>query len=317
MKDIAEKLNISTATVSRVLGKVDDPFISEATKKKVREAALYMGYKKNIVAQALTNGKTNLIEIQVPFGYAGLNAQFLSLANKTGYQLTFRDIEAMYIYNSHFSINTFMSDGIISIITGSLLDELVSPNSPCVSIGDKCSLNFDHIIFNLYDGTKSAVEYLIKNGCKRIAYIADELTDIESEARCKAYKDVLNGAGMEPCFIMSKDYDDKTVFDFLLEYLKNGLDFDGAFCHSNNRAQALHRALLLNGYKIPDDVSVIGVSETNAVDFITPSITTIDIDYGQVALTAWDFLMKRINEPDMPLQEASCGYKLNLRESTR
>ena len=60
--------------MSRVLGNVEDPYISQATKDKVKEAAYSMGYKKNVIAKALASGKTNIIEIQIPVYYTEINS---------------------------------------------------------------------------------------------------------------------------------------------------------------------------------------------------------------------------------------------------
>ena len=317
MKDIALKLGISTATVSRVLREVEDPYISEATKKKVRETALHMGYRKNIIAQALTGGKTNLIEVQIPFYYITLNTELLKCAAEGDYQLVFRDMEAMYIYQNKFVANNFISDGIISMAHGELLEQTTAPNTPCVSIGHCCSRKFDHVFYDFYGGTKKAVEHLLKT-CKRPAYLCDSLTDIETESRCRAYADAMREAGQEPYFLTPPCYEKFTTYRFLKEKFEKGLDFDGVFCHSGDRALAVYRFAYEKGLKIPEDLSVIGVGEINdEQSMMCPSISCIAADMCSVAKTAWEFLHARIEHPDMSLQEKNINFDLIFRESTK
>ncbi len=87
--DLADKLNISIATVSRALK--DDPVVNKKTKKKIFELAEKMGYRSNHFARNLRNQRTETIGVIVP----RLNSYFMStviagiesIANSEGYNL--------------------------------------------------------------------------------------------------------------------------------------------------------------------------------------------------------------------------------------
>src|SRR3954447_4490804 len=87
--DIAEKLNISSATVSRALK--DDPVVNKKTRKRIFEAADEMGYRLNHFARNLRSQRTNIIGVIVP----RLNSYFMSsvisgieqVANSEGYNI--------------------------------------------------------------------------------------------------------------------------------------------------------------------------------------------------------------------------------------
>src|ERR1051325_7871274 len=87
--DIADKLNISIATVSRALK--DDPVVNKKTKKKIFDLAEELGYRSNHFARNLRSQKTNTIGVIVP----RLNSYFMStviagienIVNKEGYNL--------------------------------------------------------------------------------------------------------------------------------------------------------------------------------------------------------------------------------------
>src|SRR6476469_6427542 len=87
--DIAEKLNISSATVSRALK--DDPIVNKKTRKRIFDAAEQMGYRLNHFARNLRNQRTNTIGVILP----RLNSYFMAsaisgieqVANSEGYNV--------------------------------------------------------------------------------------------------------------------------------------------------------------------------------------------------------------------------------------
>src|SRR5665647_946623 len=66
MQDIADKLSISTATVSRVLNKKASALVSDATKQEVLKTAEEMGYRANRAARALVTGRYNNVALLLP-----------------------------------------------------------------------------------------------------------------------------------------------------------------------------------------------------------------------------------------------------------
>src|ERR1700759_1629829 len=87
--DLARKLNISIATVSRALK--DDPVVSKKTKKKIADLAQEMGYRSNNFARNLRTSRTNTIGVIIP----RINSAFMSsviagienVATSEGYNL--------------------------------------------------------------------------------------------------------------------------------------------------------------------------------------------------------------------------------------
>ena len=317
MKDIAQKLGISVSTVSRVLNDVETNFISEDTKKKVRFAAYTMGYRKNMIAQALTGGKTNIIDLQIPATYSNIIENFQNLSLKTPYQLLFRDVELLYLSDRQI-INT-VADGIISIAEYFVIEEFMKTlgHKNCVSLGHHCSRKYDHVYLDFYKGMREAMEYLIKTGCRKIAYLTDDCMDFSRENKWKAYNDVLNERGLPPVYINTKTYDFEDVYRYVKEFFEKGNEADAIFCHASIRTAPTIMALRELGLKIPDDISLVTTDYKPDMRIAGYEFSSLDSDGYAYCRTAWDFLMNRIENPDLPIQSATFEFEFHPRESTK
>ncbi|MBQ0104901.1 MAG: LacI family DNA-binding transcriptional regulator [Armatimonadetes bacterium] len=316
MKDIAQKLGISVSTVSRVMNDETCGLISDDMIKKVRFTAFTMGYKKNLVAGALKNGKTYIIDMQMSLHYDSLCDHFMDISLNTPYQLLFRDVEARYVRDKQI-FNT-VSDGIISNSEGFLCEELMKGvgHNKCVSMGHHCSRKFDHIYTEYYGAMRDAMEYLIKTGCRKIAYLTDDYMDFSRETKCKAYTDVLNEAGLPPLYINTKTYDFEDIYRYVKEFFVNGNEADAIFCHASVRTDPTVMALKELGIKIPEDISIVTTDYKPNMRVLGCEFSSLDFDEYAYCKTAWDFLMNRIENPDLPIQSATVDYKFYPRQST-
>ena len=317
MKDIAEKLGISVSTVSRVLNDVETNFISEETRKQVRFAAYTMGYRKNMIAQALTGGKTNIIDMHISANYMDIINHFQNLALQTPYQLFFRDVEAWYLADK--DVSNMVSDGIISNSEGFLCEELMKfvGHKNCVSLGHHCSKKYDHVYLDFYRAMRDAMEHFIKTGCKKIVYLTDDCMDFSRETKWKGYIDVLNENGLKPIYINTKTFDFEDIYKYVKEFFEDGNEADAIFCHSSIRTFPVVIALRELGLKIPDDVSLVTTDYTPGMRICGCEISSLDFDEYNYCKTAWDFLMNRIENPDLPIQSATFEFEFHPRESTK
>jgi DNA-binding LacI/PurR family transcriptional regulator len=76
------------------------------------------------------------------------------------------------------------------------------------------------------------------------------------------------------------------------------------------------RTILRRGLRIPDDIAVVGFDDIEDGRFSTPTLTTISPDKGQIARTAIDFLIRRLNGDKAPPAELSADFRLVVRESS-
>ena len=203
--DVAREADVSMATVSRVVN--GNPNVKPATRKKVLEVIERLDYRPNAVARGLASKKTTTVGVIIP---DVSNMFFASLARGID------DIATMYKYNIILAnsdgdnlkevhvLNNLLAkqvDGIIFMghhITDEIRGEFSRSKTPVVLAGSidpdnqVGSVNIDY-----QAATKEAVQILVKNGHKDIAFVSGALIDpINGHARLGGYKQALEEAGI-------------------------------------------------------------------------------------------------------------------------
>jgi len=286
--DIAKKLSLTPATVSRALSNKND--ISEKTKKRVMATAKRLDYHPNKIASSLRSGITQVIGILIPSAehsfFGSVINGITSMANENGYDVL--------IYQSNESqefeakgLQTFLSarvDGILVSIARDTIDyshflDIKKRNIPIVFFDrDNEKLGISSVVIDDYRGAYLATEHLIKQGYKRIAHISAPLHIGPFKERWRGYKDAL------------KDYNIK--FDPALLYKGNltidsgreGIDYflklkkppDAVFAAEDYTALGAIKELKDHNIKIPDEFGVIGFCNALFCEHITPGLSTID-----------------------------------------
>src|SRR5437762_5852947 len=179
--DIADKLNISIATVSRALK--DDPVVNKKTKKKIFELAEELGYRSNHFARNLRIQRTDTIGVIVP----RLNSYFMStviagiesIANNEGYNLIISqssESAKKEMANTKTMFNNRVDGLLVSLSYDtddlSHFDKFSRKNIPIIFF-DRCEdhKNFTHVLIDNKKAAYEATSHLIEQGCKRIIHI--------------------------------------------------------------------------------------------------------------------------------------------------
>ena len=205
--DLASKLNISPATVSR--GLKDHPAIKKTTKKKIFDLAKEMGYRSNNFASNLRMQRTNTIGVIVP----RLNSNFMSMsiagienvANKEGYNLIISQSMESFkkeIANAETMFNNRVDGLIVSLAYDTEnIDHFEPYFKKQVPI-----IFFDRVVEHknctniLIDNRKAgyeATKHLIEQGCKRIVHITALPKRNVYVDRLKGYKEALADNNIE------------------------------------------------------------------------------------------------------------------------
>lgn len=287
--DIAERLKISAATVSRALN--NSPKISEATRKLVFETAEKMNYKQNRLALALKSGRSNNVGVIVPH----INRTFFSNVIRGieeelqdhGYHViicqSYND-ETREIENLNTLLNAQVDGILMSISNGSsnfdgIIKRILNKDVPLIFFDRKKDIQgVSSVTINDFDGGYQATQHLINEGCKKIAHLAgDRRLDIFTD-RCNGYKQALkdNGFEINENYIIetkSKIEEGKAAIKKLLK-LKNPPD--AIFSSSDWVALGAIQELRARGIKMPDDFCIVGFSNEPFTKFMELSITSID-----------------------------------------
>jgi len=308
--DIAAKLNLSAATVSRSLN--DMPGVNAKTKKKIMETARAMGYSSNAFASNLRTKRSNTIGVIVP----RLNSTFMSdviagmekIANEANYNLIIsQSLETMKkeISNTKTMYNNRVDGLLISLAydTDNIdhLGNFIARNIPVIF--------FDRIYEhqtcpNIHiDNFKAAYEvtrHLIDQGCTRIAHIgATGLRNVYAE-RYNGYKKALEDSGLpvNDDLLIINDLSAKAGQEAGEQILKMKHLPDAVFAANDVCAINCLLELKKAGIKVPEQVAFAGFNNDPAACIIEPNLTTINYKGYEMGEVAAKILIGHLTQND-------------------
>jgi LacI family transcriptional regulator len=329
MMDIAKRLEISAATVSRVLSGKGTGYISTGTRERVLEAARAMGYRPNRVAQGLVSGKTKVFALwlrncDAPF-YATMPRVLAELGMHAGYEMIlsgYRDKggETLPPDAEQFDLNAWPVDGIIAADCPKRVEQYRQLNpvggAPIVMVCTDENPDVDSIAFDLEVGVEAAMQHLLEIGCKRIVHLTGWCSvSCVQRARQRVYERAMDGAGLPRRVAVAADETRATAREHVKK-LWNEARFDGLFCINDDVAIGAHRGLMELGVQVGKDVAIVGCDDIETASYLTPSLTTIRQPVEPMCRRAWEMLEQRWADPKAPLQQERIMPTLIVREST-
>ncbi|MEM9143635.1 MAG: LacI family DNA-binding transcriptional regulator [Bacteroidota bacterium] len=328
--DLAKKLNVSPATVSRSLN--DHPSISHKTKERILEAARSLGYRTNKFAANLSRQRSNTIGIIVP----RLNSNFMStvlagiekVANDVGYNLIIsQSLESAE--KEVLNAKTLYDSGVDALMV-SLANGTEDFDHFSIFIERKIPLLFFDRVFDLpncptilidnEDAGFEATEHLIHQGCKNILHVAGELSRNVYSERLKGFKNALfkHGLFYSEDNLITTDLDLNNI-PKVLDRIKNVQPgFDGLFVANDIFAVNCIRELQKEGYHVPKDIKVIGFNNDPVSKIISPNLSTIDYPGYKMGILAGQSIIGHLNG-NIDLQSANqipLRHTLLIRESS-
>jgi LacI family transcriptional regulator len=295
--DIARKLNISTATVSR--GIKDDPSVSKKTRKKIVDMVNEMGYRSNHFARNLRQQKTKTIG----FMAHELNSNFMTsvlagvekVTTEAGYDLIITHSSESFLKEAANATNLFHKrvDGLIASLSfdTKTLDHFkpFTDKGVPVMFFDRVEQDGNSSVV-IIDNSKCgyiATQHLIEQGCKRIAHITSSLQRNVYSQRYKGYRDALfdNGIPFDESLLLINDLSEKAGSQSAMEIMKMKPMPDGLFITNDFVAAVCMRTLKEHGLIIPDDIAIVGFNNDAIAKLIEPALSTINYpgkDMGEI-----------------------------------
>ncbi len=333
LKQIAKELNVSVSTVSKALN--DSPEISSSTKIRIKEYAKLKNYKPNVIGLNLKNRKTKTIGVIIPNILNSFFAKVFSgiekVADEKGYNVI------MCISNESLEKEThtleMLSNGTIDGFIVSVSEEaqknheynhfssIINDGTPIVMFDRiAAEVDCDKVIVDDYDSALNSTQHLINLGCKNIALLSsiDNLSvgKLRAEGYLKALEN--NTIPVNSNIILRADSEED--LNSKIENIFENNTIDGIFALDENDSVAALKIGLKKGYKIPEELSIIGFADgILASRRLSPSLTTVSqhgVDIGEVAAK---LLIDRLEskEEHVPYETVVIKTKLKERESTR
>lgn len=301
MADIARLAGVSTATVSRALN--GSELINEETRLRIMELARSLNYTINLGAKNLRSGHNSTIAVVIPYNpqnrqsisdpffLAMLGSLADALTDKQ-YDLLLSRVDSDHLDNVAALYDSGRVGGIIMIGQWGhhdQLNDLARRKLPFVAWGAQlpqqlyCSVGSDN-----QSGGQLATEHLVSLGRKRIAFMGDKALP-EPEKRHAGYLKALRKAGLkpDPHLYIPSSFAPLDAQRAMKEHLdKHGLNFDALVAASDIVAIGAMGVLRERGYRVPEDVSVVGYDDVEPAAHSFPPLTTIrqPLDLAGVAL---------------------------------
>lgn len=331
MQDVAEVAGVTARTVSNVVN--DYPFVKKETRARVWDAIEQLGYTMNVSARGLKQGNTRLIALAIPDltmpYFADLSDAVIAQAQAQGMSVIIeptassrqREQEALHRVKSQFA------EGIIYCPLEIYQEELdqLSIGAPVVVLSEPIGQpKYDHVMIKNREAARAATEYLIRGGSRRIAAIGLGAGQHRGPAaqRLLGYRDALriNGINLDRHLeITTSAWHRSDGLQAVERLCKSHIPFDGIFAFTDQIAAGVLYALQVKGFKVPDDVAVIGFDNNDESQYLVPALTTVDPGIDEIAKCAVDNLIKRMSadKRQSPRAVTSVDFKLIKRQSTR
>jgi len=306
IRDIAEELNLTAATVSRALH--DHPRISAETKRLVVETAKRLSYRRNRIASSVRTGRSHTIGVIIPSARINFFGSVVhgieTVASDHGYHtLIYQSEESAHLEKQ--AIEAFLGarvDGILASLAKEENDfahylELKKGNIPIV-LFDRFvdALNIPSVVIDDYKGGYCATEHLINQGYKRIAHLAGPQRFQTFQNRQKGFLDALKAydVPIDESLIYTGNISieaGKWAADYFMDL---GNPPDAIFAVEDFSALGVVKRLKEREIKIPEEVGVIGFANEDFDEHITPSLSSIDQQTVQMGREAFSMLLKLI-----------------------
>ncbi len=334
LKDIAQILGISVTTVSKALKGYKD--VNEETRKSVIMLAENLNYKPNTTALNLKNRETRTIGLIIPKivhpFFSSVIQGVIDEAEEKGYlviilqsneshELEKKQLE-MLIDKRVDGILLALADG---TITYDHLHAVMEKEIPIV-LFDKVSddVSCSKVTIDNKRAAYEAVNHLIGMGCRKIVHLRGPMNAPNAEERYQGYLLALLNNDIS--------YDDSLVYEcngyriedgeaFAAKAFEQHPNMDGVFAITDHVAAGAIAFFNRNGIKVPEQVAVIGFSNSPLTSIITPSLSTVEQPSQEMGREATDLLIEEIaqrkRQVPVELFQIQLPTKVVVRESTK
>jgi LacI family transcriptional regulator len=308
MKEIAKKLGVSVSTVSRALK--DSSELHPDTKKRIVEMAQSMNYQYNLLAQSLRISKTKVLGVIVP----ELTSHFFSsnisgiqdTASKRGYNVMICQSNESFDQEKA-NLRTLVAaqvDGLLISLsretkTYDHLQDLYNREIPFMMF-DRVTeeIPVSKVTVDDAHGAYLVVDHLLKQGCKRVAFVSGPEDLYISKKRKEGYLKALSehGKSVEDAIIYTTDLTTEGNKQVGEKILSDSNRPDGVFCLIDPLAIDVLMVFKENGIKVPQDIALAGFTNNPTSGVIEPSLTTVSQPGYEMGVIAAGHLLDQLDE---------------------
>jgi LacI family transcriptional regulator len=324
MQEVASAAGVSVSTVSKVLnGRYG---IASATSARVTQVVEELGYEASLVARSLRNHRTNVIGILVadfePFSTEVLKGASDAIRG-TGFELV------VYSAGGRFDEHVGWENRYLSRLIGTLVDGAVLVTPTVTDVRYDASIvavdphtgpsGLPTVVADNEAGAESGVRHLIAQGHRRIAMITGRPDLLSAQLREQGYRQALSDAGIavDESLLVLGAYDPDLSRDAARELLTRPSPPTAIFAANDLSAMAAINVANELGWRLPDDLSVVGFDNVPESAMTTPPLTTVEQPIRRMGHDALVMLVKLISGEPVEQTHLTMATRLVVRHSTR
>ncbi len=325
MSDVAKSLGVSTVTVSKALGDRDG--VGDTLREMIKQKASEMGYRQHI--GTLEKG------VKLNFNVGIIAARHFLSDPSAFYWIIYRYVVEMLQKQSYYgmlevidegeskelpkSISDKKVDGLIVLgqFSDEYVDKLLKCNLPMVFLDFYGSReDVETVLSDSFYGSYMLTSHLIANGHKNIGFLGSINSTSSIQDRYLGYYKALlkSGIAVRDDWIINDRVNESDIY---MEFeLPNELP-TAFVCNCDEAGYRLVNQLKSAGYKVPDDISVVGYDNHIYSTICSPRLTTVDVDSKTMSAEAVDIILHKIRDRNYRRGRILITGKLILRESVR
>lgn len=333
MDDVARLAGVSQSTVSRVLNETSSSVpISEETKQKIFNAIEELGYQPNLIARSLRTQRTQMIGIMIGditnAFYHPIVRAVQDVARAYDYDVLISNGDHQYENEKRF-LQTVLRrpvDGVIMSphrLTTEDLDRFIKRSHiPIVALGAQVEHPLIDVVGSTSEpATYEAISWLIREkGHQRIGFIGVAEDMPPGPPRLRGYSRAMADAGLpiEPGFIQKVEFTQEGGQRAMSTFLQQPNPPTAIFACNCLAAIGAMMVAQDNGYRIPEDLSIMGFDDIPEASIVRPRLTIVARDLLNIGHQVAEILFERIDgRVTGPGRLFQSQWKLVERESVR
>ncbi len=333
IKELAEKIGVSSATVSRVIN--NSGYVSDKTRQEVLAAIEKYQYVPNDIARSLSTKSTRSIGVIIPDieneFFSAVISGISQMAEVHGYNINFmgtnENVESEHAFLEN--VGRQRLDGVIIVpvsqedaITREKLLQIEKKGVPVVMV-DRCvtGTNFEGVFVDSFSGAYEGVQALIREGHKRIATITGPVTSKPGRERRKGYVKALEDAGIEirPEYIVSGDFRIDKAYRCTEQLLQLDVPPTAIFTSNNLTTMGCLKYFTEHNLKIGKQISILGFDDIEVLKIIKYKLSVVARDAKQQGIEAMKLLLDQLEHKNIPKKprQINIPYQVILRGSEK
>jgi LacI family transcriptional regulator len=327
INDVAQMAGVSVATVSKVFN--GRKGVSEETRQRIINIAEELDYFPNHSASQLARGITETVGVvfsmlesktlQDEYLIRMINGIFNN-AEALGYRILVFTTNTVERNNQNF-LQFCRSNNLAGLIIHGLdrddpqLEKLINSEVPCVFIDiDISGPKTTNISVDNVNACVEVVNILTGLNHEHIAFVSGNLHSSVAFDRLIGYKNGMNAKGL-PLHVIECDYSKINAYKLSKEYLLYHPEITAFFCASDLMAVGVLDACLELGYKVPEDISIIGFDNLSFTQHMKPQLSTVAQNFYEIGNQAVNILMD-ITKGKKVENHNYVPYTIEMRQST-